>query len=73
METILVILAFLFVAYTFTIGLFSLLFRYFGVIMMLAIVFGLAEMLGISALSSMWLMFFVLLVLNIFVWKSILK
>lgn len=73
MGTLLGILAFLFVAYTFTIGLFSMLFRYFGVILMLAIVFGLAEMLGISALSSMMLMFFVLIVLNIIVWKSILK
>ena len=73
MGTLLGILAFLFVAYTYTIGLFSVFFRYFSVILMLAIVFGLSEMLGISAISSMMLMFFVLLALNIIVWKAILK
>jgi len=69
MGIVLGILAVLFVAYTYTIGLFLLLFRYFGIILILAITFGLGELLGISALNSMVLMFFILLALNIIIWK----
>jgi len=69
MGIVLGILAVLFVAYTYTIGLFLLLFRYFGIILILAITFGLGELLGISAYNSMVLMFFILLALNIIIWK----